>query len=137
MGEKVTVSLIENSVFAFPKDNKTTIFQMVLLIENPEPDDIIPLKSDLIVRSPFNWFSLPLHNFKIVCDAAFCVLRESVFQETFYFSLHYDIATAEQNAFCEIVNETKEPNNTLKFQNIYFHLSDNTIITFPIQNLKR
>ena len=135
MGQDVVVSLVENSVFAFPKDNKTTIFQMVLRIENPGPDDIIPMRSDLNVHSPFNWFSLPLHNFKIVCDAAFCILRESTFQETFYFSLHCDIASTEQNAFCEIINDTKPPGDTLKFQNIYFHLSDGRVVDFPVRNI--
>lgn len=131
MEHHLKVNLIADSLFVFPKDNKTTIFQMELVITNPDPNDIIPLKAEINVQSSLNWFSRPLQDFTITCDAAFCILREATLHETFYFSLNREVISSEQYAFYEILNETKG-HKTIRFTEINFFLSDGATIGVAI-----
>lgn len=132
MESVVKVSCIPDSLSVYPKDDKTTIFQLGLVINNPSTEDFVSLKSEIEVHSSFNWFSKSLHHFTVVCDAGFCVVRESTFQEIFHFSLHQEFVENEQKAFYEIINETKDLHETLKFKSIKFQLSDGTSLSAPI-----
>lgn len=135
MEQDIRVSVIANSLLVFPKSESSTVFQVDLVILNRSPQDIIPVKAEMIVRSPFNWFSRSLQTFKILCNDTFCILRESTLRETFYFTLQNEISSSEQESFCAIVNETREQSESLKFLLIHFYLSDQTILSSPVHVL--
>lgn len=131
-GNDLKVSVITSSLNVFPMNERRTVFQMELVIENPGPIDVIPIKTSIQVQSSFIWFSNPLEQFTITCEAPFWILRNKIFKEIFHFSLDHSFTGSEQHSFCEIINETKDFQKTLKLTLLTFQLSDATVISCPI-----